>query len=205
MLNATKISDDYVIALSALVQSAYIVNRLATSEHVANEDSKILLKSIYKTDTFDSISIYENKRNIVEGLNILKDILIGKNDIFLINIQKYALSMMLIQKNISKISDLQDLIRKKIDNYEENSMMATNFDDLIKYSENIYKEYIAIIRPKVVISGKKEYLEKNSSLIRALLLSGIRAAFLWHYHGGSKWQLMFRRSEILNKCNNFFI
>ena len=96
MLNATKISDDYVIALSALVQSAYIVNRLATSEHVANEDSKILLKSIYKTDTFDSILIYENKRNIVEGLNILKDILIGKNDIFLINIQKYALSMMLI-------------------------------------------------------------------------------------------------------------
>ena len=205
MLNATKISDDYVIALSALVQSAYIVNRLATSEHVTNEESKILLKSIYKTDTFDSILIYENKRNIVEGLNILKDILIGKNDIFLINIQKYALSMMLIQKNISKISDLQDLIRKKIDNYEENSMMATNFDDLIKYSENIYKEYIAIIRPKVVISGKKEYLEKNSSLIRALLLSGIRAAFLWSYHGGSKWQLMFRRSEILNKCNKFFI
>ena len=205
MLNATKISDDYVIALSALVQSAYIVNRLATSEHVANEDSKILLKSIYKTDTFDSILIYENKRNIVEGLNILKDILIGKNDIFLINIQKYALSMMLIQKNISKISDLQDLIRKKIDNYNENSMMATNFEDLISYSEKIYTEYIAIIRPRVIISGKKEFLEANSSLIRALLLSGIRAAFLWHYHGGSKWQLMFRRSEILNKCNNFFI
>ena len=54
-------------------------------------------------------------------------------------------------------------------------------------------------------SGKKEFLEANSSLIRALLLSGIRAAFLWNYHGGSKWQLMFRRSEILNKCNNFFI
>ena len=84
-------------------------------------------------------------------------------------------------------------------------MMATNFDDLIAYSENIYKAYVAIIRPKVVISGKKEYLEKNSSLIRALLLSGIRAAFLWSYHGGSKWQLMFRRSEILNKCNKFFI
>ena len=91
------------------------------------------------------------------------------------------------------------------DNYNENSMMATNFEDLISYSERIYTEYIAIIRPRVIISGKKEFLEANSSLIRALLLSGIRAAFLWHYHGGSKWQLMFRRSEILNKCNNFFI
>ena len=205
MINLAKISDDYVIALAAIVKSALIVNKIATSEYKAEEESVILLKSIYKTDTFDSALIYEDKRNISDGLNILKDILMGKNDIFLMNIQKYALSMMLIQKNISKISDLQDLIRKKIDNYEEDSMMATNSDDLIAYSAGIYKEYVAIIRPKVVISGKKECLERNSSLIRALLLSGIRAAFLWSYHGGSKWQLMFRRSEILNKCNKFFI
>ena len=72
-------------------------------------------------------------------------------------------------------------------------------------AEEIYKEYVGIIRPRVVISGKKEYLNKNSSLIRALLLSGIRAAFLWDYHGGSKWHLMFRRKEILNKCENYFI
>tara|TARA_B100000575_G_scaffold170698_1_gene136637 strand:- start:158 stop:523 length:366 start_codon:yes stop_codon:yes gene_type:complete len=114
MLNSTKISDDYIIALSAIVQSAFIVHKLATSEHEADEDSAILLKSIYKTNTFDSILIYENKRNIAGGLKILKDILMGKNDFFLINIQKYALSMMLIQKNISKINDLQNLIRKKI-------------------------------------------------------------------------------------------
>ena len=107
--------------------------------------------------------------------------------------------------DINKINDLKFLIRKKIDNYQENSMMATNLSDLITYTEEIYKEYIGIIRPRVVVSGKKEYLERNSSLIRALLLSGIRAAFLWDYHGGSKWHLMFRRKEILNKCENYFI
>ena len=78
-------------------------------------------------------------------------------------------------------------------------------DPDLKYLQEIYKEYVGIIRPRVVISGKKEYLNKNSSLIRALLLSGIRAAFLWDYHGGSKWHLMFRRKEILNKCENYFI
>jgi high frequency lysogenization protein len=119
--------------------------------------------------------------------------------------QKYVLNMILIQKNINKISDLKISIRKKIDNYQENSMMATNLSDLIAYTEEIYTEYIGIIRPRVVVSGKKEYLEKNSSLIRALLLSGIRASFLWNHYGGSKWQLMFRRKEILNKCENFFI
>tara|TARA_B000000441_G_C21747895_1_gene359322 strand:+ start:546 stop:1163 length:618 start_codon:yes stop_codon:yes gene_type:complete len=205
MINITKISDDYIMALSALIQSAFIVEKIATSSKEIDNDVKILLESIYKTETFSAENIYGHKRNLSIGLNVLKNILNGNNEIYLMNTQKYALSMMLIQKNISKIKDLQDLIRKKIDNYNENSMMATNFEDLISYSEKIYTEYIAIIRPRVIISGKKEFLEANSSLIRALLLSGIRAAFLWHYHGGSKWQLMFRRSEILNKCNNFFI
>ena len=205
MINITKISDDYIMALSALIQSAFIVEKIATSSKEIDNDVKILLESIYKTETFSAENIYGHKRNLSIGLNVLKNILNGNNEIYLMNTQKYALSMILIQKNISKIKDLQDLIRKKIDNYNENSMMATNFEDLISYSEKIYTEYIAIIRPRVIISGKKEFLEANSSLIRALLLSGIRAAFLWHYHGGSKWQLMFRRSEILNKCNNFFI
>ena len=69
--------------------------------------------------------------------------------------QKYALNIILIQKNINKISDLKNMIGKKIDNYQDNSMMSTNLNDLIAYSEEIYKEYIGIIRPRVVISGKK--------------------------------------------------
>lgn len=205
MINLTKISDDYIMALSALIQSVFFVEKIATSSKEIDNDVKILLESIYKTETFSAENIYGHKRNLSIGQNVLKNILNGNNEIYLMNTQKYALSIILIQKNISKIKDLQDLIRKKIDNYNENSMMATNFEDLISYSERIYTEYIAIIRPRVIISGKKEFLEANSSLIRALLLSGIRAAFLWNYHGGSKWQLMFRRSEILNKCNNFFI
>ena len=195
MINLTKISDDYIMALSALIQSAFFVEKIATSSKEIDNDLKILLESIYKTETFSAENIYGHKRNLAIGQNVLKNILNGNNEIYLMNTQKYALSIILIQKNISKINDLQDLIRKKIDNYNENSMMATNFEDLISYSEKIYTEYIAIIRPRVIISGKKEFLEANSSLIRALLLSGIRAAFLWNYHGGSKWQLMFREKR----------
>ena len=155
MINLTKISDDYIMALSALIQSAFFVEKIATSSKEIDNDLKILLESIYKTETFSAENIYGHKRNLAIGQNVLKNILNGNNEIYLMNTQKYALSIILIQKNISKINDLQDLIRKKIDNYNENSMMATNFEDLISYSERIYTEYIAIIRPRVIISGKK--------------------------------------------------
>ena len=200
-----KISNDYITSLIAMLQSVYIVDRIATTDHDATNESDFLIQSIYTKNTFDADKIYPQKTSLVEGCKLLKDILRGKNDISVLTMQKYALNIILIQKNINKISDLKNMIGKKIDNYQDNSMMATNLNDQIAYSEEIYKEYVGIIRPRVVISGKKEYLNKNSSLIRALLLSGIRAAFLWDYHGGSKWHLMFRRKEILNKCENYFI
>ena len=200
-----KISNDYITSLIAMLQSVYLVDRIATTDYDATNESDFLIQSIYTKNTFDADKIYSQKSSLVDGCNLLKDILRGKNDISVLTMQKYALNIILIQKNINKISDLKNMIGKKIDNYHDNSMMATNLNDQIAYSEEIYKEYVGIIRPRVVISGKKEYLNKNSSLIRALLLSGIRAAFLWDWHGGSKWHLMFRRKEILNKCENYFI
>ena len=200
-----KISNDYITSLIAMLQSVYLVDRIATTDYDATNESNFLIQSIYTKNTFDADKIYSQKSSLVDGCKLLKDILRGKNDISVLTMQKYALNIILIQKNINKISDLKNMIGKKIDNYHDNSMMATNLNDQIAYSEEIYKEYVGIIRPRVVISGKKEYLNKNSSLIRALLLSGIRAAFLWDYHGGSKWHLMFRRKEILNECENYFI
>ena len=200
-----KISNDYITSLIAMLQSVYLVDRIATTDYDATNESDFLIQSIYTKNTFDADKIYSQKSSLVDGCKLLKDILRGKNDISVLTMQKYALNIILIQKNINKISDLKNMIGKKIDNYHDNSMMATNLNDQIAYSEEIYKEYVGIIRPRVVISGKKEYLNKNSSLIRALLLSGIRAAFLWDYHGGSKWHLMFRRKEILNECENYFI
>ena len=205
MIKLGNIDDNYIISLSALLHSSYLVNKIATTGKNYSNEAEMLIRSIYKTDTFDTKSIYKNYNELHDGYVVLKKILTGNTDIPLITMQKYALNMILIQKNINKINDLKYLIRKKIDNYQENSMMATNLGDLIAYTEEIYTEHIGIIRPRVVVSGKKEYLEKNSSLIRALLLSGIRASFLWDYYGGSKWQLMFRRKEILNKCEKFFI
>ena len=205
MFKLTSIDDNYIMSLCALLQCAYLIDKISISNQKITNEIEILINSIYIKDTNISADIYVNKKNLFLGFNTLKQLLTGRNDLSLINVQKYILSILLIQKNLNKINTLKDLIRKKIDNYHENSMMATNLDDLILYSEAIYTDHISIIQPRVIISGKKEYLEENSSLIRALLLSGIRAAVLWSNHGGTKWQLMFRRKEILNKCEKFFM
>jgi CII-binding regulator of phage lambda lysogenization HflD len=43
--------------------------------------------------------------------------------------------------------------------------------------------------------GKPEYLKQTEKVafMRALLLAGIRSAFLWHQLGGRQWRLVFQR------------
>ena len=205
MFNKIIINDDYVISPCAIFQCSYLIDQASISNFENISDIEMLVKSIYITKSLKIKDIYYDETKLIDGLTSLKKVLDGKNDASLLNIQKYVLSSIILQKKINKINNLKNLIRKKIDNYHNNSMISENLNYQIKYSEQIYKEYISLIKPRIIISGTKEYLEKNSSLIRALLLSSIRAAFLWNKLSGSKWHLIFKRKEILNKCDRLFI
>ena len=66
---------------------------------------------------------------------------------------------------------------EKIDNYQDNSMMSTNLNDLIAYSEEIYKEYIGIIDWSCDFWKKRIFRKKLISNKSFVIMSGIRAAF----------------------------
>ena len=46
---------------------------------------------------------------------------------------------------------------------------------------------------QVTEAGLAMRLPQNADLIRALLLAGIRAAFVWRQSGGARWKLIFQR------------
>ena len=101
-----KIDRNYIFSLSALLQSVYLVNKIATTDYDALSASENLLKSIYLKNTFETKDIYGDCKNLIDGHNLLKQILKGKNNISIITMQKYALNIILIQKNINKINRL---------------------------------------------------------------------------------------------------
>ncbi len=205
MFNKIIINDDYIISLCVILQCSYLIDKFSISNFETISDIEMLVKSVFITESMNTKKIYYDQTKLIDGLTVLKEILNGKNDMSLINIQKYTLSSIILQKKINKMNNLKNNIRKKIDNYHNNSIMSKNLSYQIEYSGQIYKEYVSPIKPRIIISGSREYLNKNSTLIRALLLCSIRAAFLWNELGGSKWHLMFKRNEILNKCERLFI
>ena len=86
MIKLGNIDDDYIISLSALLHSSYLVNKIAITGQNYSNQAEMLIRSIYKTDTFDTKSIYKNYNELHDGSVVLKKILTGNTDIPLITI-----------------------------------------------------------------------------------------------------------------------
>ena len=64
----------------------------------------------------------------------------------------------------------------------------------------IYQDTLSKLKFRIKVTGSAQNLENtdNADIIRALLLAGIRSAFLWHQLGGRRWKLLLQRKQLLH-------
>jgi len=63
----------------------------------------------------------------------------------------------------------------------------------------LYQETISTLGKRIQVSGDPQRLqqEETAEQIRALLLAGVRFAWLWQQRGGRRWHLLLRRGRLL--------
>jgi high frequency lysogenization protein len=63
----------------------------------------------------------------------------------------------------------------------------------------VYQVSISTLGKRIQVTGKSELLqqERTADEIRALLLAGVRFAWLWQQLGGRRWHLLLQRKSIL--------
>ena len=63
----------------------------------------------------------------------------------------------------------------------------------------VYQASISTLGKRIEVSGNPELLREQSTAdeIRALLLGGIRFAWLWQQLGGRRWHLIVQRKSVL--------
>ena len=87
---------------------------------------------------------------------------------------------------------------------EHTSFKAEHFsghvNDVCHSVSGIYQDTLSKLRFRIKVSGSAQHLQDgvNADIIRALLLAGIRSAFLWRQLGGSSLAtLVLERKRIL--------
>ena len=72
-------------------------------------------------------------------------------------------------------------------------------DYIIERLAQLYQNAISSLTPRVIIYGEPEHLQKdkNAATIRAMLLTGLRAALLWYQAGGNQLNLLIGKRRYL--------
>ncbi|MFT7688636.1 MAG: high frequency lysogenization protein [Candidatus Azotimanducaceae bacterium] len=191
-----------LLGLAGIVQSANAIAGIAKSGMVSQDTLVNSLHCIFVQNP-DSISdIYNGTEDIKLGIEILGNLL-SKFDLKQHGeIVRYVLAIIALERTLSQRTDITDAISTTLPDIE--SSYPDQLDTCIPSLANLYESTLATLEPRIQISGNKQHLQNeiNVQRIRALLLSGLRSAVLWHQLGGRRWQLLFSRSSMYKSLNN---
>jgi high frequency lysogenization protein len=185
------------IALAGLSQSVQLVRNLARTGHADADDVEACISSLFKINADDVPDVYGGLRNLHTGLNLLEKQL-GNPESVDTELARYAAALVYLEGKFLRQESMQKAVRSGV---ERATTQAAHFsvghENVMASLAEIYQNTISKLSPRIVIGGDQAYLQNPeiANKIRALLLAGIRAAWLWRQCGGSRWAFLLNRRK----------
>lgn len=197
---------DQTLALASMVQCAQLIQQLASTGMINQPAFEASMDTLFTFDSPTTLDIFGDLSALITGFKTIitfdKNIEKAPDQIILY----YVLSMLKLANKITKDKALMDKIQHGLENIKQQS---EQFDlSVIATSHKIdllYQESISQLKPRIMVQGDQRYLSPadNTSKVRTLLFSGIRAAFLWRQLGGSKWTLLFSKKRYIQQAADY--
>jgi len=195
---ALPLSTQRIYALAAMCQAAQLAVQLATQGQCDANLLKAQWHSIFIMNPKDVEQIYPHPRDLKLGLMFI--------DFGLKNPKKFTSnfafplvrSFCAMGKNLLASKKAQEALRIKLKRTEEQTHYFQPWDHP-RIFQNLGEHYVEMAtdqRINLKIAGQKKFLQNLEMLnkIRAVLLSGIRAAVLWYQlKGNLPWVFLNRR------------
>jgi high frequency lysogenization protein len=156
------------------------------------------INSLFQIDTETVLDAFGGLPRIAPGLRLAYRQLSGAeprdNEL-----TRYLLSLIQLERKLSRHPEHLRRISQGITTTAERlAHFPLTHGNILAALADIYVENLSILQPRIMVSGEPVYLQNpdNVNRIRALLLSGIRAAMLWRQIGGRRRQLLFSRNLV---------
>ncbi|MFK4754327.1 MULTISPECIES: high frequency lysogenization protein HflD [Oceanospirillaceae] len=190
------------IAIAAVVQAATLVEQLARTGDIPLTDATPLLSSLFEQNPESFDAIYGDPGHSLNlGINTLLTLASGKGGGLSPDITRYTVAILHLE---SKLRRNQNMITALGNGIQQASRQVEHFsishENTIAALAELYKQTLSNLSFRIHVTGNPTHLqnEHTANRVRALLLSGIRAAILWRQVGGRRWHLLLRRKQYLN-------
>jgi len=191
-----------VVALGAAFLSARLVQDIACNGRASEPELELLLNGILNTNPDSVDAVYDDADTLNEGFKILST-QFSKTKVKDPELLRYLISLLALEKKLSKRKDMLEYISKRIDKAKDQAdHFGLTHENVVANFADIYTETLSKFKLKVQVMGNPAYLtnKTHQNKVRAVLLAGIRAIVLWRQSGGSRLHLIFNRQKYLDEA-----
>lgn len=192
---------DRTIALSAIVQAASLVQQIAETGQINSTELETMLQSLLVQDAPTTEAVYGSTSELKMGIHQLNTQLSKKKDKKDVVLLRYVISLLHLERQLAKQPEMLAQISREI---EQVPQQIDYFGDIsspqvVARFADIYHRTVSGLKPQIQVYGDPGFLQQpdNVNKVRALLLTGIRAAVLWRQKGGRRWQFLFQSAKIM--------
>jgi high frequency lysogenization protein len=193
------------LALAGIFQAAELVRQAAWHGTWSGFAATCSLNSLFKLEAESAGEVFGGTQRLRLGIETMLAVLQGENRYA--DTLRYSVGLLQLEKKFRRARKLQQEVGDRLmaiagmgsglQQHEQEDLQAHEIAVL-------YAGTISSIPPRIVVSGKPQYLQidRNVDWVRTLLLAGLRSATLWQQLGGSRFELMFGRKRIMREAQS---
>jgi len=192
--------EQQTLALAGVAQVARLVDQVSKTGSYPIEFLEPSIHSLFEFDATDVAQVYGGVAGVKLGLNNLSAMLANRQAPENRDVVRYVFSLLYLERKFSSNPEMMSVVHSRL---EHASFKAEHFaghvNDVCHSVSGIYQDTLSKLRFRIKVTGSAQHLQEstNADVIRALLLAGIRSAFLWRQLGGHRWKLLFQRKQVL--------
>lgn len=190
---------DRVLALAGLAQALAQVRRIADTGTAEQRVLSTALDSVFRIDAATPAAVYGGVEALRPGLSLLREYFSSKSR----DEQLPRLALAVLQLERRFVAD-ETMGRRVQHGIQSQAALAeregTTHPDVLSALGGLYAETLSHLRPRVLVQGNPHYLGQANVVaeVRAVLLAAVRSAVLWRQLGGSLWDFLLRRRDIVS-------
>lgn len=196
-------TQEQLIALGAVFEAAFLVDKIAKSGQISEAPLGCMLGSLLVRDPKNTLDVYGgDDLNLRDGYRALVSALERDPSTLQRDSLRYALALLGLERKLAKRDDMLQIMGYRLDQIQQQVQhFGLVHDNVIAACGGLYQDTLSTFSQRIQVQGDMRHLQQpsNAAKIRALLLTGIRAARLWRQLGGHRWQLVFSRGKLLNE------
>jgi high frequency lysogenization protein len=191
--------EEQALALAGVVQAARLVDQISRTGSYPEEFLKPSINSLFEFDANSTADVYGGISGVKLGLHNLASLLANQNEVESREMVRYVFSIMYLERKFTSNPEMVDVVHSRLQHTQfKSDYFANHIQEVCHSISGIYQDTISSFKFRIKVTGSTQQLQNadNADLIRALLLAGIRSAWLWRQLGGRRWKLVWQRRKV---------